>query len=121
MKKLVLISTIDVFKNPVGVDENTSVPLSAGDGYHPYGLNRYYLEAWVRKNYPDALIIRLPGLYGLNIKKNFIYDFIHKIPFKLKEDKFLDLCNINPSIKKYYSISQWRNSGRSKGTLLIIL
>ena len=75
-KKLVLISTIDVYKNPVGADENsptvTDEKGSVGDGVQPYGLNRYYLEAWVRKNYPDALIIRLPALYGLNIKKNFI-------------------------------------------------
>lgn len=106
-KKLVLISTIDVFKNPVGVDENTSVPLSAGDGYHPYGLNRYYLEAWVRKNYPDALIIRLPGLYGLNIKKNFIYDMINIIPFMIKEEKMAQLLekdSADPKLTDCYEL-----------------
>lgn len=94
-QRLVLISTIDVYKNPVGVDE-TDFVLSdgkggAGNGIQPYGLNRYYLEAWVRRNYPDALIIRLPGLYGYNIKKNFIYDYINVIPFMLKREKYQSL------------------------------
>ena len=35
-----------------------------------YGYNRYQLERWTRKNFPDALIIRLPGLFGRNLKKN---------------------------------------------------
>lgn len=94
-QRLVLISTIDVYQNPVGVDETDSVLSAgkggAGNGVQPYGLNRYYLEAWVRKNYPDALIIRLPGLYGYNIKKNFIYDYIHVIPYMLKREKYQEL------------------------------
>lgn len=94
-KKLVLISTVDVYVNPVDVDEDDP-PLSAWDGkaagsIHPYGLNRYYFEAWARKHYPDALIIRLPALYGLNIKKNFIYDYINVIPYMLKKEKFEEL------------------------------
>ena len=92
-KKLVLISTIDVFKKPSGVDENSVIET---DGLHAYGYNRYLLECWVRENYPDALIIRLPGLFGKNIKKNFIYDFINVIPFMLKEDKYLELSQKNP-------------------------
>ena len=49
-QRLVLISTIDVYSNPVGVDEKDS-PLSDGKGgkqnhFQPYGLNRYYLEQW---------------------------------------------------------------------------
>ena len=98
-KKLVLISTIDVFKKPSGVDENSVIET---DGLHAYGYNRYLLECWVRENYPDALIIRLPGLFGNNIKKNFIYDFINVIPFMLKEDKYLELSQKNPEIMNYY-------------------
>lgn len=98
-KKLVLISTIDVFKKPSGVDENSVIET---DGLHAYGYNRYLLECWVRENYPDALIIRLPGLFGKNIKKNFIYDFINVIPVMLKEDKYLELSQKNPEIMNYY-------------------
>jgi len=50
-KRLVLISTVDVLKNPCGCDESTEIET---DGLHPYGLNRYRLESWVRENYPDA-------------------------------------------------------------------
>ena len=98
-KKLVLISTIDVFKKPSGVDENSVIET---DGLHAYGYNRYLLECWVRENYSDALIIRLPGLFGKNIKKNFIYDFINVIPVMLKEDKYLELSQRNPEIMNYY-------------------
>ncbi len=98
-EKLVLISTIDVFKKPFGVDELSVIDI---DGLHAYGYNRYLLEEWVRENYPDALIIRLPGLFGKNIKKNFIYDFINVIPFMLKEDKFAELSERKPELKNYY-------------------
>ena len=98
-KKLVLISTIDVFKKPSGVDEKSVIDT---DGLHAYGYNRYLLECWVREHYPDALIVRLPGLFGKNIKKNFIYDFINVIPFMLKEDKFVELSGKKPELKNYY-------------------
>ena len=87
-KKLVLISTIDVYKNPDGVNEDTPIDT---ENLHPYGYNRYLLEQWVRKDYPDALIVRLPGLFGPNIKKNFIYDYIHLIPAMLNEAKYTEL------------------------------
>ena len=98
-KKLVLISTIDVFKNPKDVDERTVIDT---ENLHPYGYNRYQLELWVRENYPDALIIRLPGLFGKNIKKNFIYDYINVIPFMLKEEKFNELLTIDSELNNYY-------------------
>ena len=98
-KKLVLISTIDVFMTPSNVDENSIVDTS---GLHAYGYNRYCLECWVRENYPTALIIRLPGLFGKNIKKNFIYDLLNIIPSKLTESKFLELSGLEPQLKEYY-------------------
>lgn len=100
-KRLVLISTIDVFKVPVGVDEQTEVD---EDGLQAYGLNRSRLEQWVRKNYPDALIVRLPGLFGKNIKKNFIYDYIKRVPAMLKKEKMKELCAIDARLADYYSL-----------------
>ena len=98
-EKLVLISTVDVLKKPKGVDEAAEIDT---DGLHPYGYNRYCLEQWVRSHYPDALIIRLPGLFGKNIKKNFIYDYIHVIPFMLTAQKFMELKQADPELKDYY-------------------
>lgn len=100
-KKLVLISTIDVFKNPLQVDEKSEIDC---EDLHAYGYNRYRLECWVRENYPDALIIRLPGLFGINLKKNFIYDFIHVIPSLLKKDKFEELAEKDRDITDFYEL-----------------
>ena len=98
-KKLVLISTIDVFRTPVNVDETTPIET---EGLHPYGANRYLLEQWVRNNYPDALIVRLPALFGKNLKKNFIYDYIHVIPSMLRTEKYTELVQKEPKLKNYY-------------------
>jgi len=102
-KKLVLISTIDVFKIPSDVNENSVVDT---ENLQAYGYNRYQLELWVREHYPDALIIRLPGLFGKNIKKNFIYDYINIIPFMLKREKFEELVEIEPELEEYYQLQE---------------
>lgn len=102
-KRLVLISTIDVFKVPKNVDENSVIDT---ENLNAYGYNRYQLELWVREKYPDALIIRLPGLFGKNIKKNFIYDFINVIPFMLKAEKFKELSERDPELNKYYELQE---------------
>ncbi|OJU12362.1 MAG: hypothetical protein BGN88_10765 [Clostridiales bacterium 43-6] len=99
-KSLILISTIDVYKNPLGVDEDSVMDT---DDLHPYGLNRFYLEQWVREQYKDALIVRLPALFGKNLKKNFIYDMIHIIPAMLNEVKFTELSEKNNLIGEYYT------------------
>lgn len=98
-RRLVLISTIDVFKDPKNADEKTVIDTQ---DLHPYGYNRYILECRVRDDYPDALIVRLPALFGKNIKKNFIYDYINIIPFMIKADKFRELTDKDPRLNDYY-------------------
>lgn len=100
-QKLVLISTIDVFKSPLAVYEDSAIDM---DGLQPYGYNRRVLENWVRENYPEALIVRLPGLFGEGIKKNFIYDIINVIPFMLSETKMGELSSQEAAIEEYYEI-----------------
>lgn len=68
----ILISTVDVFKTPHGVNENTDVDT---ENLHAYGLNRYRLEQFVQQKFPHHLIARLPGLVGPGLRKNIIYDF----------------------------------------------
>lgn len=98
-KRLVLISTIDVYKNPVNVNEDKIIETTE---LHPYGLNRYLLEKWVEESLDKYLIIRLPGLYGKNIKKNFIFDIMSFIPMMLTTDKFNELSQIDKSVSEYY-------------------
>lgn len=111
-KKLVLISTIDVFKEPKNVDENSEIDT---ENLHAYGYNRYQLELWVREHYPEALIIRLPGLFGKNIKKNFIYDFMNLIPFMLKQEKMRELAEQDTELLQYYNLQE--NGFYKVGTL----
>ena len=79
-KRAILLSTVDVFKSPLAVDESTKIET---DGLQPYGVNRYWVEQRFADTW-DTLVVRLPGLYGNGIKKNVIHDFLknhetHKI------------------------------------------
>lgn len=97
--KLVLISTVAVYDRLTDVDEDAYTDknrLSA------YGRNRLYLEEWVRENLKSPLIVRLPALYGQNLRKNFIYDYIHFIPKLLKEEKYLELKSRDEAVTSYY-------------------
>lgn len=100
-RKLILISTIDVYKKPEEVDENTVIDI---EGLQPYGVNRFLLEECIREEFPKALIVRLPGLFGINIKKNFIYDFIHVIPSLLSEEKYKELFFKEQTIQEFYEL-----------------
>jgi hypothetical protein len=73
IKKLVLISTVGVYKNPNGANEDTTIDT---EGLLPYGANRYRLEQFCTENF-DTTIIRLPGLFGKGLKKNVIFDLLH--------------------------------------------
>lgn len=73
IRKLVLISTVGVYKTAVGVDEDTPIDT---DGLTPYGANRFYLENFCRDNF-DTTIVRLPGLFGEGLKKNVIFDLLN--------------------------------------------
>ena len=70
----VLISTVDVFKDPMGVDEATPVDET---GLHAYGLHRRILERFVEEQFASHLTVRLPGLVGPRLRKNVIFDLLN--------------------------------------------
>lgn len=70
----ILISTVDVFKEPMNIDEATLVDETA---LHPYGLHRRLLEKFVESHFPNQLVVRLPGLVGPGLRKNVIFDFLN--------------------------------------------
>lgn len=89
--KFVLVSTVDVYPVPVGVDEDSLVDIEKCE---PYGKHRLELEHFVADHF-DACIVRLPGLFGTGLKKNVIYDFLHDN----------NLSSIKPeSVFQFYSL-----------------
>jgi hypothetical protein len=74
-RSFVLISTIDVYREPNGATENEVLSL---EGLHPYGLHRLRLEAFVAGHFAWHTIVRLPALFGPGLKKNALYDLIHR-------------------------------------------
>lgn len=84
-KKLILISTVDVLDETQNVDEDYEIKT---DKLMAYGKNRRSLEEWVIKNIEDYHIVRLPALYGKNLKKNFLYDILNPIPSMLSSELY---------------------------------
>lgn len=72
-KRLVVISTVDVFAQAVGVDEQTSVQPEQTSAY---GRHRYELERRASDSF-EATVVRLPALFGEGLKKNVVYDLLH--------------------------------------------
>lgn len=99
-RRVVLISTIAVYADSRGkteADEPDTQQLSA------YGVNRLQLEKWVREDFPEALIVRLPALYGQGLKKNFLFDLHTVTPALLKPEKYEQLAAVSELVKKGYS------------------
>lgn len=94
----ILISTVDVFKNPAFVDEDT-IPDEIG--LHPYGINRLRLEQFVREGFPNSVIVRLVGLVGPGLRKNAIFD-IHN-------NNNLDQLNKRAMYQYYPIVNLWRD------------
>ena len=98
-QKVVLISSIAVYNMPVEGDEDTVID---EDKLPAYGKNRLLLEKYVREEFNDYLIVRLPALFGSHLKKNFIYDYIHVIPAMLIEKKYTELVGQSELIAECY-------------------
>jgi len=96
--KFILISTVDVYKTPVNVDENMAID---EEGLHPYGLNRRHLEKFVEGNFSNHFIARLPGLVGDGLKKNIIYD--------LKNNNNVDQINHDNIFQFYPMKNLWKD------------
>lgn len=102
-QKLILISTIDTYHRPDGQTED-STPFPQRD--FAYGYHRRQLEIWVQHNIKNHLIVRLPGVYGENLKKNFIYDLIEPIPQALSEATFFNLSHQDKRMRLFYGLGK---------------
>ncbi|MDO9102276.1 MAG: hypothetical protein Q7U50_08475 [Candidatus Nitrotoga sp.] len=102
----ILISTVDVFKSPIGVDEDTSVDES---GLHVYGLHRRLLEKFVESHFANHLIVRLPGLVGPGLRKNVIFDFLNDNNLHAIESR--GVFQFYPMVNLWYDIQTALNAG----------
>lgn len=101
-ENLVLISSIAVYADSRGKDEADEPDT---DGLSAYGRNRLQLEHWVREDFPEALIVRLPALYGRGLKKNFLYDLRTLTPSLLKPEKYAELAQKSPLVREGYTLA----------------
>jgi hypothetical protein len=96
VKTAVLISTIDVYQNQIEPHENTFPDLN-GTGH--YGSHRAWFEMFFRAKFPNGLVVRLPGLYSSDVRKNFVHDLLHE-----KHDQY---SNINGQSRfQYFDVTQ---------------
>ena len=71
-RRITLFSTIDVYKLPIEVNEDSEIRTDLS-----YGGNRALFEIEIRNLAPVVNIRRLPGLFGPGLKKNLIFDLIN--------------------------------------------
>jgi len=97
--RFVLVSTVDVFETPAGVDES-----APADARHAYGRHRRMLEELCVERF-GAQVLRLPGLFGPGLKKNAVYDLLH--------DNQVE--KIHPdSTYQFYDVRQlWSDAGKA--------
>lgn len=93
----VLISTVDVYPSPVNVNEDSGL---SADEMQPYGRHRFYIEEAVKELFDNHLIVRLPGLFGAGLKKNFLFDLMHREPRFIGQDKWNSLLESMTGDKK---------------------
>lgn len=95
----VLISTVDVFKDSRGANEETPVDESE---LHAYGLHRRLLERFVESHFANHLIVRLPGLVGPGLRKNVIFDFLNNNNLHAIESR--GVFQFYPMVNLWYDI-----------------
>lgn len=93
-KKIILISTIDVYEY-TNADINEDYDCDIFNN-HTYGINRYLFEDFIKKQFENFHIIRLPALFGKGLKKNIIYDLINRNQIEnISKDTFFQWYDLN--------------------------
>ena len=89
-QQMILISTIDVHDHRHPFQDESVIRPSL----EAYGFNRYELENQLRSAFEERLVIvRLPALFGVGLKKNIIFDLIN--------NNNIDRINLNSAYQWY--------------------
>jgi len=95
-RKVVVVSTVDVYPTSSGADERFDCHSRPN---HAYGANRLYFEEAMRALFGEITTVRIGGVFGPGLKKNVIYDLIH--------DNCLDKINPGSSFQYYNVANLW--------------
>ena len=91
--RFVLISTIAVLADAAAMADENTTDFETIKGY---GRNRRYLEQALAAVFQNLHIVRLPALYGIGLKKNFIFDISNPVPSFLTIEKYNELLDRLP-------------------------
>jgi hypothetical protein len=85
-RQLVLTSTVCVYPGGTTPDERTEL---TAERLTPYGANRLHMERILSTRF-NTLVLRLPQLYGIALKKGIVYDLLnaHRVEFIEPEGRF---------------------------------
>jgi dTDP-4-dehydrorhamnose reductase len=104
--QFVLISSLNVYAEPRNVDETS--PIGGQSDQLPYGRHRARLEQLVAEQFPHHLIVRLPGIFGSGLKKNFLYDLMQG------DDRFLANMHVDSVVQLYDLTRLWGDIARAQ-------
>jgi nucleoside-diphosphate-sugar epimerase len=97
-RRVVVLSTVDVYPLNSGVDESFDCHSRPN---HAYGVNRLHFEDAMRERFDNTTVVRIGGVFGSGLKKNVIYDLLH--------DNCLEMINPGSSFQ-YYNVGRlWRD------------
>lgn len=102
-QRTVLISSVNVYDDSRGKDENSEMPT---EGLGAYGTYRLELENWVQEDFDDVLIVRLPALYGPGLRKNFIHDLIDPVSPFLSVAIYGELASASMLVARSYEVGE---------------
>jgi len=100
-RRVIVISTVDVYPQSSGVDESFDCESRPN---HAYGTNRLWFEQQMRALFSDPTVVRISGVFGPGLKKNVIFDLLH--------DNCLDAINPASSFQYYNIANLWRDLER---------
>lgn len=89
-RRFVLISTIAVLADFAAGDTDDT---QAFQQDLAYGRHRRALEAFCEARFDDCLVVRLPALFGLGLRKNFVFDLMNPVPTMLPEARLRTLLD----------------------------
>lgn len=107
-RRFVLISSIAVLADFASEDDESTKTFQAELAY---GRHRRRLETFCAEHFDSALIVRLPALFGLGLKKNFIFDLLNPVPSMLNNTKMEQALEVVSTeeravLKQVYSLDE---------------